>query len=352
MATGNRRSGSPELGHDAFLDVVANMVGVLIILVVVLGSRTEDVAKVFRSPDQPASIAGSSDSSQETELESRYRDLQSEVARAEQALHESQKLEQAIRGSDTEIEAAKQRRDRLLDLLEVAKRAWEDKQRELDAKAVRRGKVEAKLVAAKSQLESLQAVRAQAGRAKGPTVAVSHLPTPMAKTVFGEELHFRLKGGLLAVVPIERLLQEIRGDMRQSATVNSEGRLDSAVGPIQGFVARFEVERSRETVNQGGRIGQATVFQLTSIVFEPLNEPHGQPLDTVLANQGSLLDIELAGRTPDRTTITVWVYPDSFAEFRRLKEHLYQRGFATAARPLPTDRPIAAGPKGTKSIAQ
>jgi hypothetical protein len=72
----------------------------------------------------------------------------------------------------------------------------------------------------------------------------------------------------------------------------------------------------------------------------------------VLANQGSLLDIELAGRTPDRTTITVWVYPDSFAEFRRLKEHLYQRGFATAARPLPTDRPIAAGPKGTKSIAQ
>ena len=27
-----------ELGHDAFLDIVANLVGILIILVVVLGS--------------------------------------------------------------------------------------------------------------------------------------------------------------------------------------------------------------------------------------------------------------------------------------------------------------------------
>jgi len=52
MAARRRRNGSPALGHDAFLDIVANLVGILIILVVVLGSRTEEVAELIRSARQ------------------------------------------------------------------------------------------------------------------------------------------------------------------------------------------------------------------------------------------------------------------------------------------------------------
>ena len=60
----------------------------------------------------------------------------------------------------------------------------------------------------------------------------------------------------------------------------------------------------------------------------------------------------LSGFHPARATVTIWTYPDSFAEFRRLKKELYQLGFATAARPLPHDVPIGGSPQGTKSAAE
>jgi hypothetical protein len=109
--------------------------------------------------------------------------------------------------------------------------------------------------------------------------------------------------------------------------------------------------RSRQTVTRGGSVGMATRIELVGLLVEPLQEPHGQPLRKLLDGQ-SLVDIELAGRDPATTTITVWVYPDSFAEFRQLKEYLYGRGFATAARPLPAGHPISGGPQGSRSNAQ
>jgi hypothetical protein len=348
----HRSAGAVALGHDAFLDIVANLVGIVIILVVILGSRTQKAAEVIRKRADESKQAAGIVSVSEDEVASRFADLQRETNRAAAALADSQRLEREIEKSDAQLAAIARRRAELMDLVEVAKQAWEQKQKELDVKDVERGKAEAKIEAARRELEDLQQARARAEQTDRPIVAVSHLPTPMAKTVFGEELHFRLRGGRLAVVPIERLLDEIQRDFQRSAAGSREGRMDSAVGPIQGFVARYEMDKSHESVSRGGRVGTATRIQLVSMVLEPIAEPHGQPLDQVLADSGNFLDIELAGRSPEKTTVTVWVYPDSFAEFRKLKEHLYARGFATAARPLPMNRPIAGGPQGSKSTAQ
>jgi len=352
MTKSSRRSaGAVALGHDAFLDIVANLVGILIILVVILGSRTREVAEAIREKSAD-SAAASLPSVSEDEVRQRFDELMLESKRAAEALADSQRLEMAIRKSDAQLEAIARERGKLIDLAALAKQAWEEKQKELDAEDVARGKAEAQIASAKRELEDLQKAKAKALQTDRPVVAVSHLPTPMAKTVFGEELHFRLKGGRLAVVPIDRLVEAIQRDFQRSVAGSRNGMMDSAVGPIQGFVARYEMEKSHETISRNGQIGTATRVQLVSMVLEPMSEPHGEPLETMLAQQGSFLDIELAGRAPDKTTITVWVYPDSFAEFRRLKEHLYTRGYATAARPLPMDRPIAGGPQGSKSIAQ
>ncbi len=111
------------------------------------------------------------------------------------------------------------------------------------------------------------------------------------------------------------------------------------------------MNKGREMISRGGQVQMATRIQLTSMTVEPLQKPHGQTLEKVLSNS-SELDIELAGRDPNATTITVWVYPNSFAAFRQLKEHLYARGFATAARPLPLGQEITGGPQGSRSRAQ
>jgi len=352
MTQARRRSGAPELGQDAFLDIVANLVGILIILVVILGSRSHEVADAIRQQTEASSPAAAEPLPTADELQAKLLEMERETARAAAALAESQRLEAAIQQSDMQLALVSRQRGELLDLLAAAQQAWEGKQQELGSEAVERGKTEAQIIAARTQLEQLQRVRGQAEQADRPVVAVAHLPTPMAKTVFGEELHFRLKGGRLAVVPIERLIEEIQRDFQRSVGGSREGRLDAAVGPIQGFVARYEMDKSQETITQGGRVGTATRIQLVGLTVEPLSEPHGQKLETVLASKGNALDIELAGRSPEKTTVTVWVYPDSFAEFRQLKEHLYARGYATAARPLPMDRPISGGPQGSKSNAQ
>jgi hypothetical protein len=52
------------------------------------------------------------------------------------------------------------------------------------------------------------------------------------------------------------------------------------------------------------------------------------------------------------TVITFWVYPDSFELFRRLRDHLYERGLEVAGRPLPEGAPIAASRHGTASRGQ
>ena len=50
----SRRRTTLEMGHDAFLDIVANLVGILIILVVVLGSQShstmEETCLLYTSP--------------------------------------------------------------------------------------------------------------------------------------------------------------------------------------------------------------------------------------------------------------------------------------------------------------
>jgi hypothetical protein len=334
------------------LDVVANLVAIVIILVVVVGAKTKDAVATVREREQvdaPATSVGMID---EEAIKQKVATLQTEMQRAQAAFAESQRLEETIRKSDERLAMMEQNRGKMIDLLEVARAAWAEKQKEMDQAAVQKAQAMSERTVVESELKELEGTRARLEKSPEPVVAVAHLPTPMAKTVFGEELHFRLKGGLLSVVPVERLIAEIKNDFQRSAVGSREGLLEAAVGPIQGFVAKYEMNKSREMVSQGGQASMATRVELVGMTIEPLEEPHGQPLANIIAGDGSQLDIELAGRNPDRTTITVWVYPDSFAQFRQLKEHLYSRGFATAARPLPMDRPITGGPQGSRSQAQ
>ena len=51
MAKRKRKRSGINVGHDAFLDIVANLVGILIILVVVLGSQSTEVIEETQSAE-------------------------------------------------------------------------------------------------------------------------------------------------------------------------------------------------------------------------------------------------------------------------------------------------------------
>lgn len=338
------RSGSVlELGHDAFLDIVANLVGILIILVVVLGTQSAAIIEEIQDQSRTDVTQGAS--------QAQLAELAQQSMRAAAAQADSNRIEKTVRHYQLLIERRQQQRGMLLDLLAQVESAWEEKQKELDRQSTRAAKLATEYEQASQRLSDLKSEGERLQNQSAPVVTLAHLPTPMAKTVFGDELHFRLKQNRLSVVPVDQLIDEIRRDFGRVAGDSRNGLMDSAVGPINGYVARYEMSKNREMVARGGRVAMATRVELVRMTVEPLDEPFGQPVDQVLQDRG-LLDIQLAGRQPATTTITVWVYPDSFAAYRKLKEQLYRRGFATAARPLPDDKPISGSPHGSRSRAQ
>ena len=48
--------------------------------------------------------------------------------------------------------------------------------------------------------------------------------------------------------------------------------------------------------------------------------------------------------SPGRDTITMWIYPDGFPLYRKLRDDLHARGFMVAARPLPEGTSIRGSP--------
>src|SRR6056297_1036764 len=115
---GTRKRASIELGHDAFLDIVANLVGILIILVVILGTRSQQVAEQMKEEHRT------------TEAERTL--VQRETEKTGAARQQSQQLERAIAQYDAELARRSRERAGLVDLLTVAREAWQKKQQEYD----------------------------------------------------------------------------------------------------------------------------------------------------------------------------------------------------------------------------
>jgi hypothetical protein len=329
MSGSNRKRSSVAVGHDAFLDVVANLVGILIILVVIVGSQSSQVIEQIETTE---SLAAYAEPEQLEQIEAASRT-------AIAAARDSDKLERLIAIHDAKLEANRQKRAQLMDIVAVARQVVDEHRSTLDSKLAATLKQKAEFEQGQARLASLRGERSSIDSQKAPTVAIEHLPTPMAKTVYHDEIHLQLKN------------KEVAESAKMSLRGSGEGQQSEVAGPIRGWVAKHVIERRTGMATRGVQTQMVRSVQMLRIVFEPLNPNAGQTIDDVLSGR-SEVDVELAGRNPDRTTVTTWVYPDSFATHRRLQEYLYHKGFATAARPLNQDDPIAASPGGDRSRAQ
>src|SRR4029077_16453539 len=70
------------------------------------------------------------------------------------------------------------------------------------------------------------------------------------------------------------------------------------------------------------------------VVLTPVDDNLGETIDEALQPE-SQFHLIITGRKAKDATITLWTYPGSFDEFRRLKKELYRLGFPIAPRPLP-----------------
>lgn len=326
-------------GQDSFLDVVCNLVGILIVLVMLIAAQAKRGMIAAASASQEPIAASTVSADVEA----------AEIAAGavEGSIHE---LQNRIRRQDFEIAVRQRERDEVQLLVAVAEQRLNEHRDELSEADRARYDLEAQLAASRARLSELDRV-AKSTERKPPEV-LEHLPTPMARTVFGREIHFRLLGGRLVYVPWDEMKAAMDADApAHLSKLRNNARVELSLPAVGGFGARYILRRAEIKIET--KVGTATRggIELEKMYFIDTEENLGVPLAEAL-QPGSEFQSRLAACRPQQTTVTIWVYPDSFEEFRLLKAELFKRGYLTAARPMPFSHPIGGSPDGSRSTAE
>ena len=321
-------------GQDSFLDVVCNLVGIMVVLVMVVAAHAKSAIIAEGQPpaeSETIDVAGA----------------EAEASRVETGLVE---LQQQIGRQQFEIAYRNAERDQIQKLVLLA-------EEELAKRQSQMSDVDKARLALEQQIQAAQTELARVGLAldtsiKPPPAAIPHLPTPMAKTVFTKEEHFRLLGGRLAYVPFNEMVERMQADAPSKVhRLKTVPRIEEVLPVVQGFGGRYILRRADADVPTKFGPARQSLVELERLWLVEADQNLGEPLAAALA-AGSQFRARLTGLDRERTVITIWVYPDSFAEYRLLKAELFEAGFLAAARPLPDGVPIGGAPDGSRSSAE
>ena len=324
-------------GQDSFLDIVANIVGILIILVMVVGARAAHAPGKAPSADDDAADGA----------------LARARAHVLSLVTDVDALRQQSLLVRRDVTVKRLERERLNTIVVAAEDELAMRRETLDTDTRRDYDLRRGLADARADLARLTKERIAVVSSAPETVTIESLPTPLSKTVDGNEVHFQLLGGRLALIPVEKLLDEYKSVApHQMWKLDGRTQLTDTVGPIDGFRLRYNLRRFEiplETQMRTGRGGSVT--QLVLWEFLPVSAKLGETVDVALS-PGSQFQRTLASFGRRSATVTIWTYPNSFKDFRRLKRALYARGLRAAARPLPEGVRIGGSPFGSKSASQ
>jgi hypothetical protein len=375
---GRKKHDELAFGSDSFLDVVANVVGILIILMVIAGLRvsrapavpvvtspspevtpaTEPVAvaKPVPAPEQPEETEPAppdvvtveepppppKPALPPSDLVARARELQARMVGLTSDIEESQRRHGGME---------RKRSDLATQLSSLQQSLPGDEQARATAER-QSGDAQASLRELQNKLAGLQGELRSAAAESPSTQVLQHRVTPISRQVDGQEAHFRLAGGRVSIVPLDALGNELKFRIeRNRDSVMRLQRYDGSIGPVEGYKMHYVIERIPVSVLEELQFGQGYIrMGLSFYELEPLPELVAETAEEALS-RSSRFRRELDRAGPD-TTVTFWVYPDSFELHRRLLEYVHAAGLDVAARPLPLGVPIAGSPNGSKSMAQ
>lgn len=371
---GRRRSGEREIemGSDSFLDVIANIVGILIILIVIAGIR------VSQSPLPVLSVEAEGAQEQSQEVSAQPEPVYEVVEVPEnvapgvpdppQQLELDRELVRQVRQQEAELAQLKSASARQLGQLteqnariKTAGLEIKELQEEIKSLVLQKEEEDQQLISlrkvhAKSQQEVDQVSRvleeelAQTDKVK----PLEHKVTPVSKKVSGEEVHFQVLHNRVSYLPIEELIGRMKQDVsKRIQWLAKYNQHVGTVGPIRGFKMKYTVKRQAltqlEKLRTGGAVG-AVKIGVNRWELVPEEHLEAESLQQALT-PGSQFQNVVLDAAPE-STLTFWVYPDSFDAFQELKEAAHQNGFIVAARPIPFGAPIAGSPNGSRSSGQ
>jgi hypothetical protein len=324
---------SEPVNSDSFLDIVASVVSIMIIMVVMEGSRIKNGPVTLSIPVDPTVVA------LEKELDAE-RSMQGDVAKAAEE----------IRNIEQETARHGMQRDVMATMVATVEQKLQQQRQRLDGVKQAEFDLARGLSESRYQLEQLTKQREQVENTPAAPVIIESYPTPISREVDGPEAHLLVAGGRVIFVPVEPLLEEFQSQAkRQVYRLRDEPEMTDTVGPIDGFRLRYTLERHDVAPDERGRGGSYARLQKWTLI--PMANDLGEPVRLAL-QPDSEFRASLKKILPGRTTITIWVYPDGFSAFREIRKELYRLGYTIAARPLPPGQSISGSPEGSKSAAQ
>ncbi len=367
-----RHSDEIVFGSDSFLDILANIVGILIILIVVAGLR------VSKSPATPPTATAEPQLKTAAvlvppptlEVEAVNEELEPAIP-FEMTLPPappvlSPELVEQVRELESNIDDLRLRRSQLIseeqslaDQALRVRQAVATRQHDLESKTqtLQRGSVavaalDDSLAETQRHLATLQVTLAETKAEQPEATVLKHKLTPVGRKVEENEVHFLLTRGRVSVVPINELAEELKSQLqRKKNQLLKTQRHVGMVGPISGYKMQYVIERQASSLIDELRYGTAIIRMGVSqwrIVPQP--DVIAESAEQALNSHGRFL---AALRAAERdAALTFWVHPDSFALHRELQEFAHEQGFEVAARPLPAGLPITGSPQGSRSVAQ
>ncbi len=405
-------TGDQEFGSDSFLDIIANIVGILIILIVIAGIKVarqpppggeavveaadvlsassldastplqpqaNDASMAFpfeipgdgESADLHSAIAVLSEPPPPDETKELDREIQALTLQVDDAVsttasseEELQELLQRVQANNTALKS--QQDDAIVAERSRARNSMLTIKTELDdvknkqalfettiAKVNRRQRYIAEALKLVSlETRRLREVIEEAESVEPTGDRLNHRLSPVGRAVTDAEEHFRLSGGRIAHIPLNGLLDRMKSQVgaRRNVVMRFH-RYEGVVGPVGGFNMQYTVQRESMAPMQALQYGgDAYRISIARWTIQPADTLAAEPVDTAL-RLGSRFRQIIESADPD-TTVTIWLYPEDFRYFGRLREIAHALNLRVAARPLPVGTPIAGSPNGSRSSSQ
>jgi multidrug efflux pump subunit AcrA (membrane-fusion protein) len=342
-----------EFSFDSFLDLVANVVGIILRLILVawVGARSYKAILPTPPPSLPK-LAAPTPLPEPTDprlarLQARRRSLALQADEAESKTDQSRQ----------QVLARQQAMKKELAELSV-------KEKELrQAQSALMKKTATGLAKVQTESMSLADLEKRSKKLLGELEALKKAPpltkklrynTPVSAPVV-EEVMFECQRGRVTLLDQSALVEIAKRDAKGKIDqLRIQWEVRDVTTSVGAFRLRYVLERERtalDGVGGGGPVTDGFRAGLTAWVAEPVIDDRGETVEQAM-KPGSAFRRVIDALDPQQTAVTLWVYPDSFAMYRQLRDWLHGRDVVVAGRPLPNAVPIASSRRGTKSRGQ
>jgi len=358
-----RRSSEMPFGSDSFLDILANLVGIVLIIIVLVGARIRHLPEEETNP-----LAAKSEDLPTAPLRADLTDIQPDMSAEEEELAELRaellRVVENLSRHLVALEAARHEEQQLIGELRLQEELGQRLQQKAKNLVSRQEMVRQRIASTESnkqglrkRLDALNRQIRELEQARPEKRPLRYF-LPVSKPLGAGELLFECRANRIAFIDLQSLLNQVRQRLPEFAKQlterwDAEGETE-AIGP---YKLRFKVVRERsgpvDQVFAGLPPADKRAFSYAVDEWEvvPVWPVRGESLEEALA-EGSRFRSIIDSSDPDLAALTIFVYEDSFSTFRQLREYLHERGFVVAGRPLRLDAPIAGSRRGSISRGQ